>query len=140
VIINASRGGIVNEDELLNTKKNLVYCTDVYLNEPDINKNIINYATLCTPHIAGHSIEAKHNAVLQISQKLRCEFNFDTIDKPQSVMPSSQIAPNEDWQSYVLSLYNPKYETIKMKNAPDKKMAFKSLRKLHNFRHDFSAF
>ena len=75
-IINAARGGIVDEDALLTTAKPITYCTDVYTNEPMINSNIINFATLCTPHIAGHSIEAKIGAVLKLSQHLHHFYGF----------------------------------------------------------------
>lgn len=70
VIINAARGGIVNEEDLLQSPKSLIYCTDVYLNEPNIDTRIIDKATLCTPHIAGHSIEAKYTAVAMVSTML----------------------------------------------------------------------
>ena len=75
VIINAARGGIMNETALLKTTQPLTYCTDVYSGEPDIHAEIIHFATLCTPHIAGHSIEAKRNAILKISQKLHHLYN-----------------------------------------------------------------
>ena len=70
ILINAARGGILNEEALLNTPIPLVYCTDVYLNEPEITKRIIDKATLCTPHIAGHNLEAKHAAVARVSEQI----------------------------------------------------------------------
>lgn len=48
-IINASRGGIVNEADLLHAEQAIHYCTDVFIGEPDINPEIVHYATLCTP-------------------------------------------------------------------------------------------
>jgi erythronate-4-phosphate dehydrogenase len=88
ILINAARGGIVNEADLLRLKQSLRYCTDVYLNEPDINPQIVDYATLCTPHIAGHSIEAKENAVVLLSRKIHSvvglqipSYSFQTTHK-----------------------------------------------------------
>ena len=37
IIINAARGGIVNEKDLLANNNDIVYCTDVYCFEPQIN-------------------------------------------------------------------------------------------------------
>ncbi len=107
VIINASRGGIVNEEALLNCP-NLIYCTDVYLNEPTIDYRVVDKATLCTPHIAGHSLEAKQAAIRLISERLHGLLDlplpqFSTLDKP----PFIAIDQNKCWQDRVLSIYNP---------------------------------
>ncbi len=138
ILINASRGGIVNEHALLNS--GLRYCTDVYLNEPDINTEIINYATLCTPHIAGHSIEAKNAAITIISQKLHALFN---VPAPQyEIIASSMPLPSEPykfWYDKILALYNPLIETNYLKNALYTDKAFINLRKKHVNRHDFNS-
>ena len=137
VIINAARGGILHEQALLGLKQSLIYCTDVYQEEPNINPDIINYATLCTPHIAGHSIEAKSNAVLHISQALHRHFELE----PPTALTYPKLALNssyDSWQARALALYNPIHETMGLKQAQDKHATFLTLRRAHQHRHNFS--
>ena len=70
IIINAARGSIVDETALLNSAHSLNYCSDVFKNEPNINPKIIKKSMIVTPHIAGHSCEAKYNAVVIIAEKI----------------------------------------------------------------------
>lgn len=141
IIINAARGGIVNEKALLNSQQNLIYCTDVYLNEPSIDKRIIDKATLCTPHVAGHSLEAKWTAVAMVSEKLHALAGLP-IPKLNinSQAPQLELKSNIPWQELILSLYNPFEETVQLKQAHDKEEAFLRLRKQHQKRHDFSLY
>lgn len=138
ILINASRGGIVNEEDLLTHPKPLLYCTDVYLNEPAIDKRIVDRASLCTPHIAGHSIEAKHNAVVMLSEQLH-----QIIGKKGACFEKAQLnmpviyQDNETWRKKILSFYNPVEETKYLKQAQNKNSAFLELRKQHQKRHDF---
>lgn len=153
IIINAARGGIVNEVDLLQID-NIVYCTDVFLSEPNINKHIISYAKLCTPHIAGHTIEAKNNAVRKIALELVTMFDKFLLKKTinpellriennnpafiyQEEFGDNINFENLEFQNTILSRYNPFFETKVMKLADDKCKAFIDLRKKHNFRHDF---
>lgn len=153
IIINAARGGIVNEVDLLQID-NIVYCTDVFLSEPNINKQIISYTKLCTPHIAGHTIEAKINAVKKIALELVTMFAKSlfkkTINPALFSIENNNHAfgyheefgdninfKNLEFQNTILSRYNPFFETQVMKLADDKCKAFIELRKKHNFRHDF---
>lgn len=132
IIINAARGGIVNETALLQSPKKLIYCTDVFIDEPEISKDIVDLATLCTPHIAGHSVEAKYRAVLQISQQLHLMLG---LAPPKCRVPTP--APRKLNQDEILSIYNPLNETNELKRARDIKLKFLELRKAHTFRHDF---
>lgn len=135
VIINASRGGIVNENAVLNTK--ISYCTDVYLNEPHINQEIIKQATICTPHIAGHSLEAKYAAVAIISKKIHAQLG---LPEPQYLTPSKATrlsSTQNTWQELALSLYNPLDETQELKQATNLDLAFINSRHAHKNRHDF---
>lgn len=138
VIINAARGGIVNEDALLNTQQELTYCTDVYLNEPAIDKRILAQATLCTPHIAGHSLEAKYRAVTMVSETLH---RILGLPIPEFAVPEMEhvftLSANKSWQENVLSIYTPLEETLLLKQAQDSESAFLQLRKKHQQRHDF---
>ena len=141
IIINASRGGIIDEDALLTTNKPIIYCTDVYCEEPTINPRIIDFATLCTPHIAGHSIEAKQAAVVQISQQLHHHYGLPIPIFHSPIAPvSSNHYSDTTWQDLVLRLYNPLVETHILKTAADKKNAFLTQRQAHQHRHDFNCY
>lgn len=140
VIINASRGGIVNEEDLLNTH-GLIYCTDVYLNEPNPNPCIIDKAQICTPHIAGHSIEAKRRALTLVSEKIHQLYQLQAPKWTQaSKLINGSFLNHNSWQEFILSIYNPCIETQQLKSNPEKQDAFLSLRTAHNKRHDFSCF
>lgn len=139
IIINAARGGIINEDALLTIKSPITYCTDVYLNEPAVNGKIIDFATLCTPHIAGHSIEAKSDAVVKISQQLHQHFGLTPITGLGNYSPVIlPTVPNMlYWQDTILSIYDPFIDTQLLKSATDKARAFVIQRQAHKNRHDF---
>lgn len=141
VIINAARGGIVNERDLLLLSKPLHYCTDVYSSEPAINQAIIDYSLLCTPHIAGHSLEAKASSVSYLSQKIHAHYH---LTPPQSYSlfadMSCDLTLSEGWQNAILSIYDPRVETNYLKSANNTQQAFLQARKAHNYRHDFSCY
>lgn len=139
VMVNAARGGMLDEQALLHIKHPITYCTDVYQSEPKINPEIISYATLCTPHIAGHSIEAKSDAVLHISQALHRAFKLRppaALTYPKLTLDSS----DDSWQARALAQYNPIHETLKLKQAYDKNAEFLNLRRAHRHRHNFSQY
>lgn len=141
VIINAARGDIVDEAALLNCQKTLYYCTDVYSNEPHVNTALIDYATLCTPHIAGHSIEAKINALYLVSQKIQhwCGQKV-TVLPNEKVLVDIPTTSFSSWQQAILSIYNPELETLALKQAHNVSQKFLELRKAHDFRHDFNCY
>jgi len=72
IIINAARGGIIDEDiwQKTQTKANVIDC---WKNEPYINLSLQQSAYWATPHIAGHSIDAKFKGSFMIYQAL-CDF------------------------------------------------------------------
>lgn len=62
LVINASRGGVINQKDLLQAHKNNTvqdFILDVWENEPDIDTEVCKAAFLATPHIAGYSEQAK---------------------------------------------------------------------------------
>lgn len=126
VLINAARGGLVDEQALLNTPESLLYCTDVYQNEPHLNAALIQRATLCTPHIAGHSIEAKQRAVIQLSQQLHQHYQVPMPHYPSLTPPMTNTETD----------YDPSLETQQLKNALDLPQAFLDLRRAHVHRHE----
>ncbi|VAW46364.1 Erythronate-4-phosphate dehydrogenase [hydrothermal vent metagenome] len=58
IIINAARGGIINETAWQQTPT-LANVIDCWENEPNISPPLYQTAYLATPHIAGHSLDAK---------------------------------------------------------------------------------
>jgi phosphoglycerate dehydrogenase-like enzyme len=62
-LINASRGGIINENDLIDALKNKQIAgagIDTFENEPNVNKEFYNLENLImTPHIAGLSLDAR---------------------------------------------------------------------------------
>lgn len=137
IILNAARGGIVDESAILQFSSRIKYCVDVYAHEPDINPEVIAMATLCTPHIAGHSIEAKINAIKFISAQLH--YAYDLIPPvPIIVQNTAPFSMPANWNAWALSLYNPLEETRALKNASNNlKNVFLTLRQAHQCRHDF---
>lgn len=123
VIINAARGGIVDEKALLKAPYPIVYCTDVYCNEPSIDPNIIDFATIATPHIAGHTVEAKFAAVEQLREKLHVHYGlpFQTTNSIECPLLCTS-----------LSTYNPLVDTQLLKAAKDKQSTFLTQRTIHH--------
>jgi len=72
ILINAARGGIINEQAWSQTatKANVIDCWN---NEPNILENLYQTAYLATPHIAGHSLDAKVAGSAMVYQAL-CDF------------------------------------------------------------------
>jgi len=80
ILINCSRGEVINEKDLveaLETKTIAAACLDVFSQEPLPEKSVITaYAKthnnlLITPHIAGSTFEALHEAGIFIAQKTK---------------------------------------------------------------------
>ena len=60
IFINSSRGEVVDEAALLaNLHKLAAVVLDVWVGEPNINKELLQSAFIATPHIAGYSAEGK---------------------------------------------------------------------------------
>jgi len=73
LIINTARGECIDYDALLtalNKQQISDFIADVWPNEPQIKKSYVDAAFLATPHIAGHTIEAKLRGSYQIYEAL----------------------------------------------------------------------
>jgi len=134
-IINAARGEIVSEEAILSPHFKGLYCTDVYWKEPKINPKIVDKAVLCTPHIAGHSLDSKKRITALISQQIHRHLNIPFI-LDETISVEKEIPLIDNWHEKALRIYNPKDETDALKSDPSAKN-FQLLRRAHHFRHDF---
>lgn len=89
--IHSSRGGVVNEDDILEISKNkdISLYFDVWENEPSINSNLKDVCKIATPHIAGHTINSKLNGVKMILR------NFDRYLEQKEIINPYQTKSYE---------------------------------------------
>ncbi len=145
VIVNAARGGIIDELALLNLEHKPTVCLDVWENEPNLNLNMLRLAKIATPHIAGYSQEAKYRATLMLYESLRPLFNLPEIQWGNWLSSSSRHLDLQDpeWGKTVLSLYNPFKDTEKLKsillNTVHLPESFEQLRREYVLRSEFAA-
>jgi len=92
ILINTSRGAVVNNNDLLETikRKRIIAVLDVWENEPEINSELLERTDIATPHIAGYSYEGKANGTIMIYESLckflnaekKFDFQFPVITDP----------------------------------------------------------
>ncbi|MCD6204904.1 MAG: D-2-hydroxyacid dehydrogenase [Candidatus Marinimicrobia bacterium] len=78
-LINTSRGGVVNEEDLLEALNNGKIAgagIDAFLNEPTPNSELVNHPKVsCTPHIGASTKEAQDRVGIQIAEKIVAVLN-----------------------------------------------------------------
>lgn len=57
ILINSSRGAVLGRDDIVNHRN--VVALDVFENEPNIDKDLLNACSIVTPHIAGYTLEGR---------------------------------------------------------------------------------
>ncbi len=77
-IVNAARGGVVDEKELivaLNSEKVAFAGLDVFENEPNPNSELLNHPKIaCTPHIGAATVEAQDRIGSELAELIIAEF------------------------------------------------------------------
>ena len=99
VLINASRGGVVDEAALLGRLQSgrLLHCViDVWQDEPRVNAELAQMADIATPHIAGYSEQAKWGASLMLARQLARHFGVDEPAPTATPGPAPLAIPLQD--------------------------------------------
>ncbi|PPI86710.1 4-phosphoerythronate dehydrogenase [Candidatus Pantoea edessiphila] len=81
ILINSSRGPIINNKELLEVlhlRKDIKVVMDVWEKEPKLSSRLLNKISIGTAHIAGHTLEGKMRAIIKLYQEW-CKI----VNKPQ---------------------------------------------------------
>lgn len=76
ILINTSRGDIIDNNALLNLlekRPDITVVLDVWENEPNINIELLKHVYIATPHIAGYSTDARIKSTKIIHDKF-CQF------------------------------------------------------------------
>jgi D-3-phosphoglycerate dehydrogenase len=78
IIVNASRGGVIDENDLLVALEEGVIggiALDVYENEPNPRKDLLNHSKIaCTPHIGAATLEAQDRIGEELAQLIIGQF------------------------------------------------------------------
>lgn len=132
LILNAARGGIIDENALIPhlVKGRLTAIIDTWENEPDINRETLANSLLATPHIAGYSYEGKQCATRMGVEALARYFGFQGIDLSDLPSPSRHYHPSAEG---ITESYNLTEDAIPLFLHPEQ---FEKLRSDYNFRHE----
>ena len=134
VLINASRGECVATEA---TRRNdLIYITDVWENEPDIDSELLAKSLITTPHIAGYSAQGKANASAMAVQALAHHFDLPLKEwRPSEV---ATITPREiSWEEMCAEIgdyCDLESESRELRQNPKK---FEYLRNNYRYREEF---
>lgn len=117
IIVNAARGGVVDEKALLDVKaeKNLTLAIDTWEGEPQINLATLKESAIATPHIAGYSREGKERATLAIITGLERHFGVE-IDKEGLALPYT--TPIRLTEERILESFDPMPTDAKLRSNP----------------------
>lgn len=94
LIINAARGGVVDEEALLTSGHPFIL--DTWENEPVIRPAVVQKALRASMHIAGYSIQGKRNASQMCLDAVSELFGLPKIDLANDPYPEKKgdSAPN----------------------------------------------
>lgn len=100
LVINAARGGVIQESEVLNWQQENPnvrrFVLDVWENEPRFDPVMATSAWIATPHIAGYSTQSKRNATRMILKKL-CTYLEITNYIPDSCTNMMHLDAYKSW-------------------------------------------
>lgn len=104
LVINASRGGVVDEFALKMAYSSGAlddYILDVWEGEPLPVSAVLQDAWLASPHIAGYSVQAKHKATSMITEQLYQHFGIEHKVSEKPALSKSEYAAAQIVQSYL---------------------------------------
>ena len=92
LIINAARGGVVDEQALLHSGHPFIL--DTWENEPNLNKEVLQSAFRASMHIAGYSVQGKRNATRMCLNSIANLFQLPPIDISSYPYEGKTAEPN----------------------------------------------
>ena len=149
VLINTSRGKVIDEAALLDRRKDLGgLVLDVWNNEPRISNDLVNTADIATPHIAGYSYDGKVRGTKALYDAA-CAWYFKKPEwKPMiSEVPAELILDEEHGpvsrailQAYPIENDDRALRKILTMDADEQPRYFDELRRSYPKRREFGNF
>ncbi len=119
ILINSSRGEVIDNKALktiIKEKRIAAAVLDVWENEPNIDKELVEMLDIVTPHIAGYSADGKANGTSMSIQSLSKFFNLPLTrwfaedvplpDKIEITIDCKEKTPQEVISQAILFTYN----------------------------------
>lgn len=123
ILINTSRGEVINTQALLNALNEgrvSDVILDVWEHEPHIHRQLLQRAYIATPHIAGYSGDGKGNATRMALEALCKHFNLKADINIQVPTPEiGNLKPPQNDNDIALIAYHPITDTLHLKANPE---------------------
>ncbi|GAB6070881.1 4-phosphoerythronate dehydrogenase PdxB [Thiomicrorhabdus hydrogeniphila] len=140
IIINAARGGIINEQAWSHTPT-LCNIIDCWENEPNIDAALYKTALIATPHIAGHSLDAKVAGSSMVYHALCQNWNIKQSDDWQHQLPENpkviKLIECESIQKTLNTLFTQTHNIVNDDLAIRSKNILETQQKYENYRRNF---
>ena len=150
VLLNAARGGVIDEDALatrLDDGPDLVTALDTWANEPAIDTDLLPRIDLATPHIAGHSIEGRLRGTAMIARAAMDFFDVPLRWGWRRELPSAPVVATDAATAAeaVLAAYDPRTDdarlrTLLQRPLAERSVTFDRVRKASATRREFGFF
>lgn len=140
LVINTSRGEVIQTDALLNALNDQVISDaiiDVWEHEPDINRELLKKVLIGTPHIAGYSADGKANATRMSLDAVCRFFRIATDYEINAPAPASPVIHAKSHEEALLRIYNPTEDSYRLKSCPE---LFETLRGDYPLRREEKAY
>jgi erythronate-4-phosphate dehydrogenase len=134
VLINTSRGECVST--AATKRDDIVYITDVWENEPNIDSEYLAKSAIATPHIAGYSAQGKANASAMAIQALAHHFDLPLKNWRPTEVPTVKAQPiSWDTMCATIAQYcNLEQESALLRNNPE---LFEQMRNNYHYREEY---
>ncbi|MDD2435967.1 MAG: 4-phosphoerythronate dehydrogenase PdxB [Massilibacteroides sp.] len=145
--LNAARGGILDTKALIEAKKEGLVSElilDCWEREPAIDRQLLDLATIATPHIAGFSADGKANATRACLENIATFFQIPSIRTAEVLPPPPSRAVIDLSKSTISPIaqavfhcFNPELIDKRLRKAPEK---FEDFRAHYDHPREFSAY
>lgn len=138
LIINAARGGVVDEQALQQAvqRGNVAACVvDCWENEPRINRRLLDLSLLATPHIAGYSADGKATATTMSVRAVSRFFGLGLDDFRVAQLPPKPVCrcSRSALQQKMVENYDIRRDDAALRRNPE---AFEQLRGAYPVRRE----